>query len=1535
MRKRIATVLIFSLVVMLLQQWGSTSAVSAAAPEPFIYPTKDKFYDGVEVLNGESGKNYMGYDKAYGTGEHKTYLQFPLAEINASKTLQSVKLVIPILNGYVSRSQSTVDPYISVYKSITDDWIEAVKETSELPIYHPVNDFIEKKSFDFLTSSSGLLLEYDVTPFISTQLESSDQQASFILSGPTASDTNPGATGIVQNMIMFNQQEADGTTGLPYLVYEYAPNQPPTGTIAIQNGDLYANNTSVTLNLTYTDPEGDEVEVQFSNNNVDWSTKESITSTKAWNLASGDGLKTVYMKLTDEAGNTAVLSDSISLDTVAPIIGGVSNLQKSKETVTITIAESNLLSSLLNGSSITSGHQVTAEGSYSLAVTDKAGNITALSFSIDKTLPTVSGVTNGTSYNTDRQPSYADNNAGVTAKLNGSSFASGDSITAEGDYSLVVTDAYGNSVTVTFTIDKTSPNGSVVIAGGAAKTNSASVSLAVTGTDAQALTMQFSNDHTTWSTAEPFSSSKAWSIAGGDGIKTVYLKLTDEAGNAAEFNDTVTLDTTAPVITGIANGDVVNRDVTLSFDEGTAQLNGEAFASGTTISAAGAYVLVVTDELGHAATVSFEIDKTAPTGSLSIENGKSYVKDKAVALKIAFEDIHAVQMRFSNNGSDWDDGDWAAADVTKSWSLTDGGGEKTVYLQLRDAAGNTNEYIDTIIVDSVLPLITGVSDGDKLNHDAVITFNKGTAQLNGNDFSSGSSVSAEGNHTLVVTDEAGNMASVSFSIDKTRPTVSGAADGAFYNTDRQPTFADNNTGVAAKLNGSSYASGTSITAEGDYSLVVTDAYGNSVNVLFTIDKTAPSGSIVINDGDLETTGSFVKLSLEGTDASAVMKQLSNHGTAWTAVPLADWELSNGFGEKTVYLELTDAAGNKKVVSDTILYRSIPVMNNSSVNGLEDTELHFGINDFLYTNADSKTLDEITIVSLPANGKLMLNGAEAAANVKVALADLAHLSFVPDQDWSGLASFEWKGAAFSVPAVDSVQMLIHVAPVNDAPSVQNASFSTTSSAKVEGQLTAGDVDNDSITFAVVVQPAKGKLTLDAANGKFSYEPEAGYYEDVTFTYKANDGQADSNTASVTIVNHQPASSGNGLPSAPLVEIEGISNQPGVKAEVVLKDGKPVLVVSLNGEKLTEIIKNLKDNELTIDVGDAHHNVELAMDLALIKQLNSSGSTIKLVQGGTGYGLSASAIRDVLKDWKNATAQLKIEIKQADAATSAKLEQLAKDKGYSLLVTPISYQLYFQIGETRINLSSIKGYITISYGQDELKGKQPKTAVLLLPNGKLVHVPTKISNLEGQFEIKVHSFANGIFTLIDYKKTFEDVEGWSKVYVEELASRLVVQGTGDETFEPDRGVTRAEFSAIITGALGLYMENGTEKFSDVSEDSWYAASLAAASEYGLINGYADGTFRPNEEISREEAMVILARSFDLMELKPTFSQEELNASLASFEDNDELNSWSRASIQLTVLLGIVNGSNNQLHPSEPMTREQLAAVIVKLLKTGQFI
>ena len=133
-------------------------------------------------------------------------------------------------------------------------------------------------------------------------------------------------------------------------------------------------------------------------------------------------------------------------------------------------------------------------------------------------------------YNTDVTPIFNDNNPGVVGTLNGSPFVSGTVVSAEGDYTLIVTDAYGNSVTVTFTIDKTAPVGTVLIAGGAAYTNSETVTLSLTGSDIHSFKVQFSNDGTSWSAVEDFINSKAWTLESGDGEKTVYMKLTDIAG---------------------------------------------------------------------------------------------------------------------------------------------------------------------------------------------------------------------------------------------------------------------------------------------------------------------------------------------------------------------------------------------------------------------------------------------------------------------------------------------------------------------------------------------------------------------------------------------------------------------------------------------------------------------------------------------------------------------------------------------------------------------------------------------------------------------------------------------------------------------------------------------------------------------------------------------------------------------------------------------------------------------------------------------
>jgi photosystem II stability/assembly factor-like uncharacterized protein len=102
------------------------------------------------------------------------------------------------------------------------------------------------------------------------------------------------------------------------------------------------------------------------------------------------------------------------------------------------------------------------------------------------------------------------------------------------------------------------------------------------------------------------------------------------------------------------------------------------------------------EELPHVLS-GIKLDKTAPTGSIQIDNGASITTSTSVTLSLtAADEVSGVdQIRFSNDGV-WDSESWETLVYSKSWTLTSGDGEKTVYLQIKDQAGLTSTYSDTI-----------------------------------------------------------------------------------------------------------------------------------------------------------------------------------------------------------------------------------------------------------------------------------------------------------------------------------------------------------------------------------------------------------------------------------------------------------------------------------------------------------------------------------------------------------------------------------------------------------------------------------------------------------------------------------------------------------------------------------------------------------------------------------------------------------------------------------------------------------------------
>ncbi|MDO7877818.1 Ig-like domain-containing protein, partial [Hymenobacter sp. ASUV-10] len=161
---------------------------------------------------------------------------------------------------------------------------------------------------------------------------------------------------------------------------------------------------------------------------------------------------------------------------------------------------------------------------------------------IDRTAPTVSGVSNGTAYNTDRTITFGDANT-VAATLNGAAFASGGVVSVEDSYTLVVTDGAGNATTVEFELDKTAPN-TVITAGPGPLTNDATPGFSFDSPDGGVLYSTTGGPNLTYPNNGPNS------VLGplADGTYTLTVAAVDAAGNVdpTPVSYTFTVDTQAP-----------------------------------------------------------------------------------------------------------------------------------------------------------------------------------------------------------------------------------------------------------------------------------------------------------------------------------------------------------------------------------------------------------------------------------------------------------------------------------------------------------------------------------------------------------------------------------------------------------------------------------------------------------------------------------------------------------------------------------------------------------------------------------------------------------------------------------------------------------------------------------------------------------------------------------------------------------------------------------------------------------------------------
>lgn len=185
------------------------------------------------------------------------------------------------------------------------------------------------------------------------------------------------------------------------------------------------------------------------------------------------------------------------------------------------------------------------------------------------------------------------------------------------------------------------------------------------------------------------------------------------------------------------------------------------------------------------------------------------------------------------------------------------------------------------------------------------------------------------------------------------------------------------------------------------------------------------------------------------------------------------------------------------------------------------------------------------------------------------------------------------------------------------------------------------------------------------------------------------------------------------------------------------------------------------------------------------------------------------------------------------------------------------------------------------------------------------------------------------------TFSDIKNHAnKAAIEELASRGIINGMSKDTFAPNKTITRAEFAAIVTRALGLAAKD-TKAFTDVPSSKWYAGYIGAANSSGIVNGVGGGKFNPDGTITRQEAAAMVARAAKLCGLDTTMDAVATRNMLAQFGDYRSAASWATESLAFCYSAGILDQSDLNIQPTKAILRCEIAQMLYNMLVVAELI
>lgn len=652
---------------------------------------------------------------------------------------------------------------------------------------------------------------------------------------------------------------------------------------------------------------------------------------------------------------------------------------------------------------------------------------------------------------------------------------------------------------------------------------------------------------------------------------------------------------------------------------------------------------------------------------------------------------------------------------------------------------------------------------------------------------------------------------------------------------------------------------------------------------------------------------------------------------------------NAVGELTQYKNINDEEDGEPAICDIT---NITTTDTTNGNTLSATTVG--------TTTDGK-LEVTQVVSFNVNDKYFkVEVTLKNLSADTTFYDARYMRFVdPDIDQDLNDSYDTQNeVVYNPTASSSKSMLISKGEITSAPFIY---YSNDSRARVainpEWSFDPYSEELYQSDGSLLVGTSTGddgiSMTVDFGNiapgGSFKFVMYESLDPDINSALSALE-----NITGPPVVQHNNGSSTNNDSSTPntdvVVLVNGKAEYAGT-ATTGTQGDQTLTTIAIDEKKLEERMASEGNNAtITIPVDTKSDIVVGELNGQMIKDMESKQDTLEIRTGNASYFLPAQEI-DIaavstqlgqsvaLKDIK-----IQVTIAKSTTDTIKVVEDSANKGNFVIQIPPMDFTVKATYGGKTVDVSKFDIYVqrlvAIPDGVDPTK---ITTGVITEADGTSRHVPTEVVLIDGKYYAKINSLTNSTYTVVWHPIEFTDVTNhWAKAVVNDMGSRMVISGVGSGLFAPDQDITRAEFAAIMVRALGLKPGDGSNSFTDVASDKWYSDYIKTATTYKIIAGYGNGIFGPNDKITREQAMTMIARAMKITGLNANLASGDVEKLLAGFTDGSSASGYAKETIAACVKSGIVSGrGNNQVAPKAYITRAEVAAIVSRLLHKSDLI